>query len=92
MFHHFPKRPHEPSRVHVNITSILDIVKKDQLETGAWINVVGYVAPSSTVPAKNPPHRVLELPTIQAIMLWSADSINLGEYEKALIERQKVTS
>ena len=26
---------------------------------------------------------------VQAMMLWSAESVNLGEYEHALVERQK---
>ena len=66
-------------------------MKKEHLETGAWINVVGYLTSPVKVAAKTG-DRTIELPTIQAIMLWSADSINLGEYEKALLDRQRVAS
>lgn len=91
VFHHFPKRRQAITKAHVNITSILDVVTKEHLETGAWVNIIGYISA--------PPHgynglaaQAVELPYIHALMVWSADGINLSEYEKALTERQRAKS
>ena len=91
LFHHFPKRRDGAPKVFVNVTAILDTLKKEDIQTGAWINVVGYIAPPSLLLAKSGNYNI-EIPTIQALMIWTADSINLGEYEKVLVERQKAAT
>lgn len=84
LFHHFPKNNKSPSKVFVSIDAILDTLKNQDLQVGSWLNVIGYVIPSQTISSH------LASVTVQAVMIWSAGSINLGDYEIALKERQIV--
>lgn len=77
LFHRFPS-PQDNHIAWVDISQLLDSVNQQHLEVGAWLNVIGYVAPSSSKSCTR----------IQAIMLWSAGSINLQQYETALLQRQ----
>ncbi len=85
--HAFPPPPHINPTAVVDVTLLLSTMKSTDLQVGHWVNIIGYLEarPSwwrqeiggETVGAK-----------VQAIMLWSAGGVKLGEYEKALAERQ----
>lgn len=85
LVHHYPKRWKIAPKVLVDVNPILDMVKFQDLEIGAWINVVGYISPPSRTESS-------ALPCVQAIMIWSAGIINMDEYESALAARQKTGS
>lgn len=85
LVHQYPKRWKTAPRALVDINPILDTVKFQDLEVGAWINVVGYVSSSSQTEAS-------ARSSVQAVMIWSAGIINLDEYESALAARQKTGS
>ena len=80
----------------VDVNLLLENLKREDIVVGAWVNIIGYV--EETV---NKREKVRDLDgnmgqggisrvylvKVQAIMLWSAGSINIGEYERALTER-----
>lgn len=87
LFHNYPlQKSATRSTVHLDITDVLELVKREDIEAGAWLNIVGYIQPSTDPSTRNGPKGVR---TVKAIMLWSAGSINLAEYESALTERQE---
>lgn len=80
-----------------DIKVILETVKREDLELGAWVNVMGYISgieaarsvdqSSSIAKSKQISSAALATVTIQAIMLWNAGAINLADYEKAVHHR-----
>lgn len=68
----------------VDVTVIVETMKREDLEVGAWVNVVGYVQKSRGKGTGSV--RVL----VQAVTVWSAVAVRLGEYEKALAGRLEV--
>ncbi|GAB7350084.1 hypothetical protein MBLNU459_g0751t1 [Dothideomycetes sp. NU459] len=89
LFHDFPKsRNATASTIHVSVADLIDLVKRDDLEVGAWVNVIGYIHPLPPLPPGTNRRGHREVNQVKAVMLWSAGTINLDEYEKALVERQ----
>lgn len=84
---------------HVIVDQVLQTTKPSDIEDGAWINVVGYIidgprtagerAVSDERKARSR-RRKGSAVYVQALMLWSAGTINLGAYERALELRQSV--
>ena len=80
----------------VDVNLLLENLKREDIAVGAWVNIVGYVEEvmnkrekakdlhGNTGQGGNP--RV-DLVKVQAIMLWSAGAIKVGEYERALTQR-----
>ncbi|THV91277.1 hypothetical protein D6C98_09958 [Aureobasidium pullulans] len=77
LFHNFPSLQ-DRHIAQVDISQLLDTIDHQNLQVGAWLNIIGYVGPS--------PSRYRT--KIQAIMLWSAGAVNLQQYETALVSRQ----
>lgn len=70
-------------------------MKTTDTQRGEWINVVGYVEGRRMI--SRPESRTPEGGTdevvgvkVQAILLWSAGDVKLGQYEKTLVERTHV--
>lgn len=70
----------------VDVTVIVDSLKRDILEVGAWLNVIGYVKEQRQGGNKGGSGSV----GVQATMIWAATGVRLGEYEKAVEGRLKV--
>ena len=80
----------------VDVNLLLENLKREDIVVGAWLNIVGYI---EEIMNKREKVRVFDgnmgqgriprvnLVKVQAIMLWSAGSVKIGEYERALIER-----
>ncbi|KAF2138587.1 uncharacterized protein K452DRAFT_277107 [Aplosporella prunicola CBS 121167] len=68
---------------HVDITLVLQSVHNRDLQTGAWVNVIGYVAvPRSCDNGSTTAH-------IQALTLWNAgENLQLAAYEQAVEARK----
>ena len=84
---------------------ILESLKREDTQVGAWLNVVGYVeevlneekmrqgqAQRQVGFAKRDGDRVRDGPRavrvrVQAVMLWNAGGVKIGEYERTLGER-----
>lgn len=67
-------------------------------QVGEWVNVVGYVTAGGDSSSrtrdeeggKEVDGRRRVFVNVQAIMLWSAGSVRIGEYERVLAERQRL--
>ena len=101
--HNYPRNKEEPNTVSVDINAVLEDLTSEELRVGSWLNVLGYVRDISppdasfssqqgsqqaneVVPAKDSPRPVY----IEAVMVFSAGAIALGEYERILRNAQDV--
>lgn len=84
--------PDSVTVARVNVDHILESAQRSDLEVGAWVNVTGYV---NQIKERRLPERVdgrarrRTKVQVQAIMLWSAGSLNVQKYEEALEARKK---
>ncbi|EKV08246.1 Telomere length regulation/capping, TEN1 [Penicillium digitatum] len=103
--HNFPRSKIAPPSVSVDINALLEDLIAEELRVGTWLNVVGYVRESepvlppsllsSTPDYANRPNQRLSgvraRPVyIEAIMVFSAGAIAIGEYERILCNSQHV--
>ncbi|KAA8644772.1 nuclear telomere cap complex subunit Ten1 [Aspergillus tanneri] len=81
--HHYPRRRQnsDPPTVSVDINPVLETVTSEELRVGSWINVLGYVRRS--IDAN-------ETVYVEAVMVFPAGAIGLGEYERILHESMEV--
>ena len=74
----------------VDIELLLETIKATDMHVGAWVNVIGYVDAGARVSrrvAGTGKDQGIDV-KIQAVMLWSAGSIRIGDYEQALQGRR----
>jgi Telomere capping, CST complex subunit len=91
--HTYPTEDPPTCVVRVDLSLVLETVHRDALDTGSWVNIIGYVKVSTSGKNKRKRSSHIEVnPTpevvVQAVLLWTAGSLRIGEYERAL-ERQK---
>jgi hypothetical protein len=96
--HNYPPSSASSTITHVNIDHVLETVKSTDIQVGSWVNIIGYVTAGEKIAkqptarqslkAKDPPRQ----PHVQAIVLWSAGSVNLDAYEKAVEQRKLLDS
>jgi len=101
--HNYPRS--KTSVVSVDINALLEEVTAEALRVGTWLNVVGYVREiesaqptcsfsSTPEDANRPNERPSTVPPrpvyIEAIMVFPAGAIALGEYERILRNSQDV--
>ncbi|KAF2482774.1 CST complex subunit Ten1 [Neohortaea acidophila] len=75
----------------VNVENVLELVDHRQLETGAWVNVVGYIEKDQefkSLKSDQPSSSVM----VRATLIWSAGAIRMDRYEAAVREYQKPLS
>ena len=84
----------------VDVNLLLENLKREDVAVGAWVNIVGYVEGviNKREKAKDLNGNTgqggisrVDLVKVQAIMLWSAGAIKIGEYESALTQRLDLT-
>lgn len=82
--HQFPKSPEVQALVDVRL--LLEKLTAEQTSVGEWVNVIGYInsPPSSSVNMSTKRKRGLSAVHVQALMLWSAGSLDIGRYEVCL--------
>lgn len=103
--HNYPRSKSAPSSVSVDINALLEGLTAEDLRVGTWLNVIGYVRELEPVPppssfsstpdnANQPSQRPSTVPPrpvyIEAIMVFPAGAIALGEYERILRNSQHV--
>ena len=87
----------------MDVNLLLETLKREDTQVGAWVNIVGYAEgivkevkrgemneKERDVKAEQGDGAPVVYVRVQAIMLWSAGGVKIGEYEKALGERLKV--
>ena len=80
----------------VDVGLLLEGLKREDTVVGAWVNIIGYVEnvkspkqqKSVDIRGHDGRKDIVEV-NVQAIMLWSAGGVKLGEYEKAMEGRLK---
>lgn len=69
--------------IAVDINPLLETVTSEELRVGAWINVLGYVRKQRQIPGENEEY-------IEAVMVFPAGAVALGEYERIVRDAQDV--
>ncbi|KAL2223273.1 CST complex subunit Ten1 [Thermoascus aurantiacus ATCC 26904] len=84
----------EPPSVPVDINNLLEDLKAEDLRVGAWLNVLGYVRERGSERDNNPHKKgfTLNSPSIyiEAVMVFSAGAVRVGEYERILRDSHEV--
>lgn len=90
--------------VELDVRLLLESLKATDTCIGEWLNVVGYVTDRKSSSSVNKGSR-LEIKQkgqkgiaandvvtvrVQAVILWSAGAVRLGDYERILNERKEV--
>ena len=81
----------------VDINLLLEMVKGTDLQSGEWVNIMGYVRSKQEHFNKGrdrAPERFksIEIVDVQAVMLWSAGTLKIEDYEQALACRTAQSS
>lgn len=69
----------------VDIKLVRGSMKATDTMRGGWVNVVGYIQRE-----QNEREKEKGGVRVQALMVWSAEGVRLGEYESAVEEREKL--
>lgn len=79
-------------QVRVDTSLILESVKSVDLRTGIWLNIIGYVEKTAgrryRAVMLESIFRQADRASIQALVLWSAGSLKIGDYERILRQQQ----
>lgn len=87
LVHHHPKDSQVTVAVDVNL--LLETITSDNLRAGELVNVIGYITAKKAVgPCDKPRQRPMQV-SVQALVLWSAGSIDIQRYERYLDVYQK---
>lgn len=106
--HACPPPPHRATVALVDVTLLLETLAGTDTQVGEWVNVIGYVDTVGDTGSRardtkgggdkkggkgrdDAAERGFSV-RVQAIMLWSAGSVKIGEYERVLAERQRVAN
>jgi hypothetical protein len=90
-----PKKPRKnPPSVAVDVNAILETITWEELCVGAWVNVIGYVRKAPTAAwvkeVASTPASMSESMHVDAVIVFPAGAIDLGEYERILSDSQEV--
>ncbi|POS77311.1 hypothetical protein DHEL01_v204291 [Diaporthe helianthi] len=82
--HRFPKSTETQALVDVRL--LLEKLTAQQTSVGEWVNVIGYInsPPPVSMALSSKRKRGLPIVHVQALMLWSAGSLDIGRYEMLL--------
>jgi Telomere capping, CST complex subunit len=69
------------AKVLVDVYHVLDTIKADELEVGAWLNIFGYVRSGETKD---------DAVYVQAVMVSDAGAIRVAEYEQSVSDMQAI--
>jgi hypothetical protein len=89
--HAYPANTRPVPRAWTDVSLVLESTKSETFATGNWVHVVGYTlsAPrrsrrnAERLPRPEQPHT-----SLQAILIWDAGPVKLGDYETVLGEEQ----
>lgn len=106
--HAYSPPPHRATVALVDVTLLLETMAGTDTKVGEWVNVIGYVVTAGNTGSRgedakggggtvrgrgrdDAAGRGFSV-RVQAIMLWSAGSVKIGEYERVLAERQRLAN
>lgn len=85
----YPPSPTICSVALVDVNLLLSTLTATDTQRGEWVNVMGYIEDKILGFKRGDGGPGEVRIRIQAILLWSAGSINLGEYEQILAEKKR---
>lgn len=99
--HNYPRTKSDPPAVSVDINALVESLTSEVLRVGAWVNVVGYVRdagyPSLSLSkgeglagADAGASKMTRPVYVEAVMVFPAGPVALGEYERVLREARNV--
>lgn len=97
--HNYPRTKSDPPAVSVDINALVESLTSEVLRVGAWVNVVGYVRdagyPSLSLSAGDglagvDKSKMTRPVYVEAVMVFPAGPVALGEYERVLREARNV--
>ncbi|KAI0885777.1 CST complex subunit Ten1 [Annulohypoxylon maeteangense] len=68
---------------YVDVKLLLETLKSEQLEIGQWVHVIGYVTSFQILMTKSKEPRCSSSVHVQALVLWTAEDLDISSYEKA---------
>ena len=92
--HAFPQQMLPPPTVSVDVQLVLESINAPDLQRCSWLNVIGYVRKSEqrrkrTSNPNTDDIKRAPIPIVQAINIWSAGAIRVGDYEAALTNQRE---
>lgn len=95
----YPATAKDVPTVIVNVEHVLETLRHDLLETGAWLNIMGYVRPcpdaadakAHTKPKRTKRKAAQQPAYVEATMIRSAGAIKLDKYDAAITELQQAS-
>ena len=91
--HAYPKNISSTPQIWADITLVLETTKSITIAPGTWINVIGYIqAPLRQSRRKTGSNTQLEneATILQAVLIWDAGAIRIGDYEHILEAQRRV--
>lgn len=95
--HAYPPPPAVTATALVDVTLLLEGLRREDIQVGAWVNVIGYIEEAVLGKAKKMTKALMEgsavkadntpMMKVKAVMLWSAGGVKVGEYERVLEDR-----
>ena len=82
----YPATTDDAPTAVVNLDGIIDSLKPSLLETGAWLNIMGYIR---SRPEDIKISRKARVSFVDAALLWSAGIVRLEKYQAAVTELQE---
>ncbi|KAI1501921.1 CST complex subunit Ten1 [Biscogniauxia marginata] len=83
--HNYPRGSTVKAMVDVKL--LLQSLKSEQTDIGQWIHVIGYVTSIRHTPGKttasNARRRGATCVSVQALVLWTAEDLDISTYEQA---------
>jgi Telomere capping, CST complex subunit len=77
----------------VDVTLILESVTPEMLQSGTWLNIVGYVNGSllrkGRALGSESTWVKAEGGSVQALLVWSAGALRIGDYERILMRQHE---
>ena len=89
--HAYPPPPQSCPVALIDVKMLLETMEATDTQVGEWVNVIGYVE-NDDKSLKRRKRGDASNVRVQAVMLWSAGSVRLADYEKAVLGRNKAES
>lgn len=86
---HYPATAKRSVAAVVSIDNLLETVKYELLEVGAWLNVIGYIRP---MPGAERSKGLFQVVFVEATMMWPAGAVKLDRYDVAVQELQETST
>ncbi|KAI3342496.1 CST complex subunit Ten1 [Ustulina deusta] len=79
--HRYPKEGGDVEAL-VDVNLLLETLKSEQTDVGQWVHVIGYL---TSVNQNSPRSKTASRIGVQALILWIAQDLDLGAYEKSML-------